>query len=122
MTRRVGELAMVGLLWGLTIAVYPYLPAEIPWHFSARGQVDAWAPKWAGIAPAPAVSLVFLAAARDWSLDVPFRRTTVLAALLAGQLTVIAYSLGCGAWSLVPLVVALFTLALGRSRETRRSA
>lgn len=122
MTQRARELAIVGLLWGLTIAVYPYLPAEIPWHLSARGQVDVWAPKWAGIATAPAVSLVFLVAARDWSLDVPLCRTAVLATLLVGQLTVIAYSLGCGAWKLVPLVVVLFTLALGRGRETRRSA
>ncbi|MEW5933939.1 MAG: DUF1648 domain-containing protein [Bacillota bacterium] len=99
--------------------MYPYLPAEIPWHFSARGQVDAWAPKWAGIAPAPAVSLVFLAAAKDWSLDVPFRRTVVLAALFAGQLTVIAYSLGCGVWSLVPPVIVLLALVFGWSHEMR---
>ncbi|MBC7340541.1 MAG: hypothetical protein H5U04_11965 [Firmicutes bacterium] len=31
---------------------------DIPCHFSISGETDLWAPRWAGIGPAPAISLL----------------------------------------------------------------
>lgn len=105
---------MVAVLWLLTIAAYPHLPADVPGHFSIRGEPDLWVPKWVGIAPAPAISFLFVIGAGSWSPDAPLRRTWVLGSLLVAQATVIAYSLGCGRWSLVPPVAALLAFVWQR--------
>jgi len=41
----------------ISLVTYPFLPAIVPTHWNAAGQVDAYAPKWVNAVLFPAVSL-----------------------------------------------------------------
>jgi uncharacterized membrane protein len=41
----------------ISLATYPFLPASVPTHWNAAGQVDAYAPKWVNAVLFPLISI-----------------------------------------------------------------
>ncbi len=63
-----GAVAVIVATLAGTFVAYPQLPASIPMHWNAHGQVDNWGPRWAVLVYLPGIMIgtVLLFAALPW--------------------------------------------------------
>jgi uncharacterized membrane protein len=100
-----------------TLVAYPQLPAIVPMHWNAHGQVDSWGPKWQLLVFAPGImlGLVALFAALPWlspkKFDVESFRPTYLYIMIV-MVAMFAYI------QILSLLAALgLALDIGRAAE-----
>lgn len=63
-----GAAAVIAAALAGTLVAYPHLPATVPVHWNAHGQVDAWGPRWSVLVYMPGIMVgtVLLFAALPW--------------------------------------------------------
>lgn len=59
-TMLVVSIVLIALSTGYALWLYPHLPATIPTHWNAAGQVDGWGPRGTAAFMVPAMMLFFL--------------------------------------------------------------
>ncbi len=63
-----GAAAVIVATLAGTLVAYPQLPAIVPMHWNAHGQVDSWGPKWSLLVYTPGImiSIIVLFAILPW--------------------------------------------------------
>jgi uncharacterized membrane protein len=63
-----GASAAIVAVFAGTLVAYPYLPASVPMHWDAHGQVNGWGPKWSLLLSGPGLMalMVLLFSALPW--------------------------------------------------------
>ncbi len=63
-----GAIAVILATLAGTLVAYPHLPAIVPMHWNAHGEVDSWGPKWSLLVYTPGImiGMVLLFAALPW--------------------------------------------------------
>lgn len=91
-----GAAAIILAMLAATIVAYPQLPATVPLHWNAHGQVNGWGPKWMlfVLGPGLMTALVMLFSALPWlspkKFDVDSFRSTYLYMMIV-TITMLAY-------------------------------